>query len=342
MEPSLPWSFRSFSPSFSRFVHIFILFFIQGVGAAISTNYGWQYSFYFSAICGFVWMVPFSLLVFDSPSNFHGSFSLLSISDDEKDYILSNQDMDTSDPGKGGSSNAINSSFYARVNPTEILKDIQDNIHSKLLSDDKYEEVDKITDEDRDDKVIGLEESDEELSTKAKRSEEREEPDENSGSSLEGDSDIGEESNEKKEKPITKRKKKSKEENLTKGDHKAMEKEAEEASGTPWKRLLTSPAVLTLAFNHFACTFPSLPNFLPFICSQLCFILDNWGFYVFLSWLPTYLKRELSFDLKQSGLLSFLPYLILPVISTIGGVLVDFFSKRGITSRISPFSSSRR
>lgn len=35
----------------------------------------------------------------------------------------------------------------------------------------------------------------------------------------------------------------------------------------------------------------------------------NWAFYVLLTWLPTYMNQEYKFDLKNSGLISFLPFL---------------------------------
>jgi len=68
------------------------------------------------------------------------------------------------------------------------------------------------------------------------------------------------------------------------------------------KKVFSEKAFLVLGLNHFA---------------------YNWGYYVFASWLPTYLKEELGFDLNSAGIISFLPYLIMPCVGIPSGLLVD-------------------
>jgi len=70
----------------------------------------------------------------------------------------------------------------------------------------------------------------------------------------------------------------------------------------PWKTIFTSVPVWALIFNHFCV---------------------NWGGYIFLTWLPTYLKDELDFSLDNSSFISVLPYIISFFISIITGRVVD-------------------
>jgi len=48
---------------------------------------------------------------------------------------------------------------------------------------------------------------------------------------------------------------------------------------------------------------------------------NNWGFYVLLTWLPTYLNK--MFNLTKSGFLGVLPFLAMFIMGTIGGRLAD-------------------
>jgi len=65
--------------------------------------------------------------------------------------------------------------------------------------------------------------------------------------------------------------------------------------------MLTETGFLVTAFNHFA---------------------YNWGYYVFSSWLPTYLK-SLNYDLSSTGIISFLPYILMPFVGIPSGILAD-------------------
>jgi len=86
------------------------------------------------------------------------------------------------------------------------------------------------------------------------------------------------------------------------------EEEKKKNEPFPWRTLLSHPAVIVLIFNHFA---------------------YNWNYYVFVSWLPTYMKRELKFELE--GIFDMLPYLIFPVISLGSGMISDWLvSKKGL------------
>lgn len=67
-------------------------------------------------------------------------------------------------------------------------------------------------------------------------------------------------------------------------------------------KMISYPSVLVLGYNHFA---------------------YNWGFYVFTSWLPKFLKDRFHFTLESSGLFSFLPYIFIPIIGIPSGMLVD-------------------
>lgn len=71
----------------------------------------------------------------------------------------------------------------------------------------------------------------------------------------------------------------------------------------PWKAILTSIPVWTLMFTHFG---------------------QNWGFYMFLTELPTYLSAILHFSIKSNGGLSALPYLLQAIVSWIVGYASDF------------------
>lgn len=73
------------------------------------------------------------------------------------------------------------------------------------------------------------------------------------------------------------------------------------AKRTPWLRMLKDKGILALWYNQFA-------SFL--------------ALFLFMGWLPTYIDKELGFDLKQSGIVGFLPYLLLTVTQFIAGYLL--------------------
>ncbi len=53
----------------------------------------------------------------------------------------------------------------------------------------------------------------------------------------------------------------------------------------------------------------------------------NWGNYLFLTQIPTFLKDVLKFDLKANGLVSALPYICSWILTTSSAVLSDYLTK---------------
>lgn len=56
----------------------------------------------------------------------------------------------------------------------------------------------------------------------------------------------------------------------------------------------------------------------------------NWGFYVLLTWIPTYINEELHFDLTKAGFIAVVPYLGLFVTGIVGGKCADSMIRRGV------------
>lgn len=56
----------------------------------------------------------------------------------------------------------------------------------------------------------------------------------------------------------------------------------------------------------------SIPIWSLFICN----FCSNWGFYVYMNWLPTYLKEGLGFNLSSAGIYSMFAYLAMFFVST--------------------------
>jgi hypothetical protein len=50
---------------------------------------------------------------------------------------------------------------------------------------------------------------------------------------------------------------------------------------------------------------------------------SNWGTYLFLTSLPSYMKEVLKFDIKSNGALSALPYLVFWLFITLSGIFGD-------------------
>lgn len=73
---------------------------------------------------------------------------------------------------------------------------------------------------------------------------------------------------------------------------------------TPWQRMLRSPAVWAIIVNNFA---------------------FHYAFYVVMNWLPTYFDNVLHTPLSALGALKTLPYLVMFMMSNVGGWLGDRF-----------------
>jgi MFS family permease len=88
---------------------------------------------------------------------------------------------------------------------------------------------------------------------------------------------------------------------------------SEEACGlapkeqTPWKRMFSSGNLWALFWMYFA---------------------TSYGFYFFLTWMPTYLMREQGLSVQESGLYSALPLGVGAVACLCGGALSDWLVRR--------------
>ena len=58
---------------------------------------------------------------------------------------------------------------------------------------------------------------------------------------------------------------------------------------------------------------------------------SNWGFYVILTWLPTYFNQALGVDLRQVGLYTILPWLAMFVMANVAGWIADSLLQRGLS-----------
>ncbi len=75
----------------------------------------------------------------------------------------------------------------------------------------------------------------------------------------------------------------------------------------PWKTLLSKMPVWTLVVNHFCV---------------------SWGFFMFLTRLPTYLIKAHGFSIKEMGFYAMFPYLAMVIGSNGTGWLADYWIKR--------------
>jgi MFS family permease len=83
---------------------------------------------------------------------------------------------------------------------------------------------------------------------------------------------------------------------------------------TPWKRLLTCPPVAALVFNHFCV---------------------SWGFFMFLTWLPSYLVMAHGFSLQEMGIYAMVPYMAMVAGSNATGWCADLLiHKTGDPTRV--------
>lgn len=80
----------------------------------------------------------------------------------------------------------------------------------------------------------------------------------------------------------------------------------------PWKQIWTS---------------------LPFWAILISHTGSNWGWYMLLTELPSYMSGVLGFDIKSNALLSALPFLVMWVYSILFGSLMDHLGTRGLISR---------
>lgn len=81
------------------------------------------------------------------------------------------------------------------------------------------------------------------------------------------------------------------------------------ARKTPWRKLLSQPAVWALIYNHFCC---------------------NWILYVLLTWLPSYFSQTQHLSLTSAGLFSAAPWLTMVIFGNAATVGADMLIKRGV------------
>src|SRR5262249_33265936 len=79
---------------------------------------------------------------------------------------------------------------------------------------------------------------------------------------------------------------------------------------TPWGLLLSKVPTWAIIVNHF--------------CS-------NWGFYVILTWLPTYFKQALGADLSKVGIYTILPWLVMFLMGNTAGWIADSLLRAGLS-----------
>lgn len=80
---------------------------------------------------------------------------------------------------------------------------------------------------------------------------------------------------------------------------------------TPWREIFRSAPVWSLILAHFG---------------------QNWGFYMLLTELPTYLSTILHFDIKKNSYISSLPYLMQALVNWTFGYVADYIRTKGYVS----------
>jgi MFS family permease len=86
--------------------------------------------------------------------------------------------------------------------------------------------------------------------------------------------------------------------------------EATLADSIPWGPILREKAVWAIAIAH------------------LC---NNFGFYILLLWLPSYLDRTFDVPMSRLGIYSVIPYAVAFVMQNLGGWIADTLHSRGMT-----------
>ncbi|KAF8067233.1 PHT4 [Scenedesmus sp. PABB004] len=59
-------------------------------------------------------------------------------------------------------------------------------------------------------------------------------------------------------------------------------------------------------------------------------VVNHWGYFIYLNWMPSYFSRALGFDLRASSFLSLVPWLVMAVGSSAAGFLADGLLARGV------------
>lgn len=92
--------------------------------------------------------------------------------------------------------------------------------------------------------------------------------------------------------------------------HRTKGDSASKTVPIPWKYVLTSIPVWSVAFGNFSW---------------------GWGYQTMLAQLPQFLKEVAGFDLAKNGLLSSLPYITMTIMTWMAGYIADFLLIKGFT-----------
>lgn len=83
--------------------------------------------------------------------------------------------------------------------------------------------------------------------------------------------------------------------------------EADHLHGVPWKRILTSRSLIALCLMYFT---------------------QSYGFYFYITWLPTYLERVRGFKATSLGLMAGMPLALSVLADLFGGLTTDWVTRR--------------
>ncbi len=86
--------------------------------------------------------------------------------------------------------------------------------------------------------------------------------------------------------------------------------EASRAESIPWRRIFAEKAVWAIILAH---------------------VCNNWGMYILLLWLPTYLHRMLGVPIAEVGNYALVPWLATFIASNLGGWACDWLLTRGLS-----------
>lgn len=59
-------------------------------------------------------------------------------------------------------------------------------------------------------------------------------------------------------------------------------------------------------------------------------VINHWGYFIYLNWMPTYFYKVLGLDLRASAFMSFVPWLVMATGSSVSGLLSDGLVRAGV------------